>query len=255
MDKDRKRQKPGQGGNWKQFLGFLRKAKLVVNYLCMLVLSLAVSVSQLFANARSVRSVRNSVWKRMMGVEEGYYGENTPTRLLSAVTSDAEVTVTSLITVIISVPSLILYFVMCMGQLSAYNGKLLAVLFILVPVYILYAIFMGRWQEKTGHAIQARIGGLTGFLTERIRNLPLIKSFATEAKEEEKGVSAARELYKANVQFQYIQGILVSFIFITEAVGTVVAVIWGSMLLRGGEIDFESWLAFFLFVRKCSHRG
>lgn len=290
MKEDRRQQKAGQGGSWKQFWGFFRKVKfswgwiflslavsivyygavsfipgstaalfagdfgmgailgLVVNYLCMLVLSLAVSVSQLFANARSVRSARNCVWKRMMGVEESFYGENTPARLLSAVTSDAEVTVTSLITVIISVPSMLLYFVMCIGQLSAYNGKLVAVLFILVPVYILYALFMGRWQEKTGHSIQARIGGLTGFLTERIRNLPLIKSFATEAREEEKGVAAAKELYRANVQFQYIQGILVAYIFVTEAVGTVAAVIWGSALLRSGEIDLEAWLAFFLFV-------
>ncbi len=82
----------------------------------------------------------------------------------------------------------------------------------------------------------------------RIRNLPLIKSFATEKKEEEKGVAAAGELYKANVQFQYIQGVLVSYLFVTEAVGIVAAVIWGSMLLRNGEITLEAWLAFFLFV-------
>ena len=221
---------------------------LVINNLAMLALSLVSSISQLIANARSVRSVRNSVWKRMMGVQTSWYGANEPGRLLSAVTSDAEITVTSLITVIISVPSMLMYFFMCMGQLSGYNGKLLGVLFIMVPVYILYAVFMGRWQRKTGQAIQMKIGGLTGFLTERIRNLTLIKSFATEKKEEEKGVAAAGELYKANVQYQYIQGILVSYIFITEAIGTVVAVIWGSMLLRSGEITLEAWLAFFLFV-------
>ena len=129
----------------------------------------------------------------------------------------------SLIAVIISVPSSLMFLMMCMGQLSSYNGKLLGVLFIVVPVYVLYAVFMGRWQQRTGQAIQMKIGGLTGFLTERIRNLPLIKSFATEKKEEEKGVAAAKELYKANVQFQYIQGVLAAYIFITEAVGIVAA--------------------------------
>ncbi len=221
---------------------------LVINNLAMLALSLVSSISQLIANARSVRSVRNSIWKRMMGVQTSWYGENDPGRLLSAVTSDAEVTVASLIAVIISVPSSLMFLMMCMGQLSSYNGKLLGVLFIVVPVYVLYAVFMGRWQQRTGQAIQMKIGGLTGFLTERIRNLPLIKSFATEKKEEEKGVAAAKELYKANVQFQYIQGVLAAYIFITEAVGIVAAVIWGSMLLRNGEITLEAWLAFFLFV-------
>ena len=82
---------------------------LVINYAGTLVLSLAVSITQLFAQARSVRSVRNSVWKRMMGIQSSYYNDNEPERLLSAVTSDAENTVSSLITVIVTVPSLLMY--------------------------------------------------------------------------------------------------------------------------------------------------
>ena len=221
---------------------------LVVNYVCMLVLSLATSVSQLFASAKSVRSARISVWRKMVNIRTDYYNENAPEQLLSAVTNDAEMTVTSLIMVIISVPSMIMYLIMCLAQISSYNGKLLAVLFVLIPVYIAYAFLMGRWQYKTGRTIQMKIGGLTGFLTERIRNLTLIKCFATEAKEEAAGEETITKLYKANVQFRYISGVLNAYTFVTEAIATVVAVIWGSMLLRSGEINLESWLAFFLFV-------
>ena len=120
----------------------------------------------------------------MMGIRMDYYNENDPGKLLSAVTSDTEATISLLITVIISVPSMILYLFMCLTQVSMYNKKLLAVLFVLIPVYILYAIFMGRLQYRIGRNIQVRIGGLTGFLSERIRNLTLIKSFVTEKKEE-----------------------------------------------------------------------
>lgn len=221
---------------------------LVLNYVCTLVLSLVTSISRLIAESKSVRSVRNSVWKRMIGVKAEYYDEHDPGRLLSAVTSDAETTVTSLIAVIIMIPSLIMYLVMCLAQISMYNRKLLAVLFVLVPAYIAYGFFMGRWMFGTGRAVQMRIGGLTGFLTERIRNLLLIKSFAAEKKEVEKGVAAAEGLYKANVQYQYITGVQVAFTFVTEAVGIVTAVLWGCHLLQNGEIDLEAWLAFFLFV-------
>lgn len=221
---------------------------LVLNYVGTLVLSLVTSILMLIAQAKSTRSLRNSVWKRMMGIQSRYYDQNTPDRLLSAVTSDAEITVTNLTTVIVMVPSLAMYLMMSLAQVSMYSPKLLAVLFVLVPVYILYGVLMGRWVYKTGRSIQTRIGGLTGFLTERIRNLTLIKSFVTEKQEEEKGVSAAGELYKANVQYQYINGVSVAYTFVTEAVGIVIAVIWGSMLLRTGEIGLEAWLAFFLFV-------
>ena len=221
---------------------------LVINYVCMLVLSLASSVSQLFAEGRSTRSIRNSLWKHMMGVKSSYYDRNDPSKLLSAVTSDAEETATTLVLVIVMIPSLVIYLFSCIVQLSYYSKKLLAILFVLIPVYILYAFFMGRWTYKTGRSIQMRIGGLTGFLSERIRNLGLIKSFATEKEEEEKGFEASKKLYKANVQYEYINGIVTAYTFVTEAVGIVLAVIWGCMLLRKGEIDLEAWLAFYLFV-------
>lgn len=221
---------------------------VVVNYLGTLVLSLVSSICQLIAEARSVRSARNSLWQRMMNIRTDHYDANDPGRLLSAVTSDAEATVTALITVVVSVPSLLIYLFMCLAQVSAYSPRLLAVLFVLVPVYALYGFFMGRWQFRTGNAIQTRIGGLTGFLSERIRNLSLIKAFATEQKEEDAGIETAESLYKANVQYQYINGIVTGYTMFTEAVGIVLAVIWGSMLLRNGEIDLQAWLAFFLFV-------
>ena len=221
---------------------------LVLNYVCMLILSLMVSVAQLIAQAKAVRSARHSVWRCMMHVRTSYYNEHAPGRLLSAVTSDTETTVSSLITVIVMIPSAIMYLLMCLAQISVYNRKLMAVLFFLVPVYFLYAVLMGRWQYKTGRAIQMRIGGLTGFLTERIRNLTLIKSFATEQQEEDKGVAAAGDLYRANVQYQYIGGVIAAYTLVTEAIGVVAAVIWGSILLRNGEIELEAWLAFFLFV-------
>lgn len=221
---------------------------VVINYSLTLVLSLASSILQLFAEGRSVRSARNSVWKRMMNIKASYYDGHRPNELLSAVTSDTEITVSTLITVIISIPSSLFYLLMCLMQVSAYSTKLLAVVFFLIPVYILYGIVMGRWQYRTGRSIQVRIGGLTGFLTERIRNLTLIKNFAKEDREEKAGVGASEKLYGAKVQYQYISGIVAGYTMVTEAIGILAAVLWGSRLLRQGEVDLEAWLAFFIFV-------
>ena len=221
---------------------------VVINYTLTLVLSLASSIIQLFAQGRSVRSARNSVWKHMMKISTSYYDKHGANQLLSAITSDTEAAVSSLISIIISIPSLILYLVMCLMQISNYSSRLLMVVFILIPVYILYGVLMGRWQYRTGRSIQTRIGGLTGFLTERIRNLTLIKSFTQEEKEETNGVQVSGELYRANVQYQYINGIVGGYTMVTEAIGILAAVLWGSMLLKQGEINLEAFLAFFMFV-------
>lgn len=221
---------------------------VVVNYSLMLILSLVSSVLQLLAEGRSVRSARNSVWERMMNIRTSYYDKHGPNELLSAVTSDTEVTVSALITVIVSIPSLLMYLLMCLMQISSYSIKLLAVVFVLIPVYVVYGILMGRWQCRTGRSIQVRIGGLTGFLTERIRNLTLIKIFTRENAEERTGIGASEELYKANLQYQYIIGIVSGYTMVTEAIGILAAVLWGCVLLKQGEIDLAAWLAFFMFV-------
>ena len=221
---------------------------LVINLGCNLILSLSTGIAELIATAKAVRSARKAVWKRMMHIKSSFYNENESNKLLSAVTSDTEATVSSIISLIIMIPSLMLYLVMCLGQVAMYSPKLLAVLFVVIPVYVLYGIFMGRYQYKVGLNIQTRIGGLTGFLTERIRNLSLIKAFTTEKEEVEKGLEASKGLYKAKMQFAYINGAVAGYTMITEAIAIVAAVLWASMLLRNGEIELEAWLAFFLFV-------
>ena len=220
----------------------------IINYAAMLVLQAISATCALLANAKSVQSVRNAVWKRMMGIQNSFYDRYNAGGLLSTVTSDTENTITALLNLIVTIPGLLTYLITAIPLMNAYSPKLMAVIFVLIPVYILYSFLMGRWQYKVGLRIQTRIGGLTGFLTERIRNLTLIKTFVTEKLEEQKGELAAKELCKANVDYAYVNGVVVAYTMLTEAVGIIIAVIWGCMLLRRGEIDLPAWLAFFLFV-------
>lgn len=220
----------------------------ILSYLSLLGSQVLVLVFMLLAEAKSVRSSRNAVWKRMMGIQTSYYDKKSSATMLSAVTSDTEQTVSSMLQLFVLIPGLLTYLVSSLKKIGDYNPKLMLAIVVLIPVYIVYAIFMGRWQYKVGRKVQMRIGGLTGFLTERIKNLTLIKSFVTEKKEEENGTEAAKELYRANTEFARLNAVLVAYTMLTEVVGIVIAVIWGSILLKRGEIDLTQWLAFFLFV-------
>lgn len=220
----------------------------ILAYVTMFLAQAIVSVMSLIAEAKSVRSSRRAVWKRMMGIQSKYYDEKNAATMLSAITSDTEQTVMSLLNLIILIPGLITYLISAMTMINGYSPKLLLAVVVLIPVYILYSVLMGRWQYKIGRKIQMRIGGLTGFLTERIRNLTLIKSFVTEKKEEEKGTLASSELYKAKVDSAKMNAVVVAYTMGAEVIGIIIAVIWGSILLKNGEIELTDWLAFFLFV-------
>ena len=220
----------------------------ILSYVSLLLAQIAVLVCGLFAEVKSVRSARNAVWKRMMGITNSYYDKKSAGTLLSAVTSDTEQTVALMIQLVILIPGIITYLFTSSKEIGGYSPKLFLAIVVLIPVYIVYAIFMGRWQYKVGRRIQMKIGGLTGFLTERIRNLKLIKSFVTERREEENGTAAAKELYQANLESARLNAVVVVYTMLTEVVGIIIAVIWGSVLLKNGEITLQQWLAFFLFV-------
>lgn len=220
----------------------------VMNYSLTLLLLVVTSVGSIVAQAKSVRSVRKAVWTRMMGIRTSFYDKYDSSKLLSAVTSDTETAVATLMTVLVTIPGLIFYLMQALPIINDFSPKLLWAILVLIPFYILYAIFMGRWQFKVGMRIQARIGGLTGYLTDRIRNLTMIKSFATEEVEEEKGVETAQKLYKGNMDFAYVNSVVVAYTLIAEIAGVVIAVILGCALLRTDEIDLQSWLTFYLFA-------
>jgi len=221
---------------------------VVINYSSTLGLLVLVSGASLIAESKSVRSVRKAVWTRMMGIQTSYYDQHNANQLLSTITSDTATTVGALLQMLVTVPGLFMYLSMALPQINSFSPKLLWAVLVLIPVYIVYALLMGRWQYRVGKRIQTRIGGLTGFLTERIRNLTMIKSFVTEKQEEDKGVAVSRELYKANMDYAYVNGVVVAYTLLAEVLGIIIAVLWGCSLLKSGEITLESWLAFYLFV-------
>ncbi|MCF0135628.1 MAG: ABC transporter ATP-binding protein [Lachnospiraceae bacterium] len=221
---------------------------VLVNYSVIMVMLLLIGAVSVIAEAKSVRSVRKSVWKRMMGIKTSYYDEHGANYLLSAVTSDTQLSVSSLISVITVLPGQISYLAKAIPQINGFSPKLVWAIVILIPVYVGYAFLIGRWQYKVGMTIQGRIGTLTGYLSDRIRNLSLIKSFGTEEKEEAKGLEASKELYQANIEFGHMNAVIVAYTIGAEVLGTILAVVWGSILLKNQEITTEEWLTFFLFA-------
>ena len=221
---------------------------VVVFYGCQLLLSVVINLVSLFATSRSVRSARNTIWSRMMGVQTSFYQDNTPEELLSAITNDTQAAVNNIVTLATATIPSVYYMFRSFSMVSGYSWKLLLTLLIMVPVYILYGIFVGKWQFKTSHRIQSRIGGLTGYLAERLRNLSLIKSYANEAEEDANGQHTVKELYKAKSHAVYINSAAAAYIMGTEVISIVSAVLIAAVLMRNGELTIEGWLAFYMFL-------
>lgn len=221
---------------------------VVTLYLGQTGLSLVVGIIDLYATARSVRRAQEIIWKRMMGVETAFYAENTPESLLSAVTSDTQSAVEGIVLLASGTIPSFYYMLRSFRTVSGYNPKLLLSLLVMVPVYLIYAIFIGKWQFKTNFRIQTRIGQLTGYLAERLRNLGLIKSYVNETQEDANGQKTAKALYNAKLHTKYITAVDSGYLFLTDGISIAVAVVFASVLMRNGELDLEGWLTFFMFL-------
>ena len=111
---------------------------VVVNYATTMTFLVIVGVVSLIAEAKSVLSVRKAVWSRMMGIQSKFYDEHSANQLLSAVTSDTEVTVALLMQMLVTVPGLITYLLTAIPQIGGFSPKLLWAVVIPIPLYIIY---------------------------------------------------------------------------------------------------------------------
>ncbi len=233
------------------FAGDFTSAALGKMFLYVLLAAVLLAGTELLevaAEAYSLTNLRKVIWKAMLSMrksDETIYGEE---KLVSSVTVDAEEAVVSIVKFFTTFFAAILLIAEAIRETSVLHGQLLWGIAMLVPFHLAYAIFLGRWQKKTNSRILVRIGGLTGYLAERLRNLALIRAFSAQDKEIEEGRKAIRELHDAKLQETYIATVEAAYEYAAEVIAVVAAVLLGSHLMKTGSITREAWMTFFLLM-------
>ena len=196
----------------------------------------------------AVRRAQEVLWGRMLRLDMVYYDTHNPANLMSTLTNDADTAVKSLISQLVSMIPSVYYLVRVCLTLRSYDFRLLLSILILIPVNVIYVVVLGRWRYEVNAGIYSRIGSLTAYLAERVSNIYLIRSFTNEAQEEKNGLEAAEGLYKAQIRSAKVT--LASNIAagLMEVLQRGVPIIFGMVLLQGGYINMQQWIAFFLFT-------
>lgn len=209
--------------------------------------SFAASMLNAYAMSYGIKSLQASVWKKMMRVGIGYYDENDPTKQASLLTNDAEVG--GWIPQVMSyIPSMATLIVTSLLMLKSYNPKLLLILILIVPLNIVYIVLVGVWQENLSTRSTLKVGNLTGYLSERIRNLAMIKVFTAEERERRNGKKVITDIYEIGKETSILAAVIVNFAKVNTVIATVATVIWGCHLLRNGEINQMQFIAFSGYV-------
>lgn len=221
----------------------------VLFYVTLGLMSFVMVLGLVQAQTFSVFRARKSLWKKMLGMRMDYFDRNDPSDLMSAITSDANDALTSFVNIIVYFVPTIYYIVKALMRINEYHWILAVSCFALLPLKFLYAWIMGKHFQVNSARVYEKIGGLTGFLADRINHLPLIKTYTNEQKEKEAGESAAHKLSKANMMLVHLDNIASAFVSIMDILQKFIVVIVAVVLLQRGEITIAVWLAFFLFCQ------
>ena len=200
-----------------------------------------------FTCRMAVRNARTKVWGGMTRVRMDYYDSHTPTALTSAVTNDLEESVRLLVNLIITILPSLYYLVAATLTISEYDPLLVISVLIPLPLQYVYMVVVGRWNYKVQAGIFGRIGQLTGYLAERVKNLPLIKQFCTEPEELKNGQAASKDLFDANMDAAKVECASTGFSTVISVVQQITIIFFGVILLQKGRIDISQWIAFFMF--------
>lgn len=195
----------------------------------------------------SVRNARNKVWGEMVRIRADYYDRHTPTALTSAITNDLEAGIGGLAYLIVSVIPTIYYIVAALVVIGDFDRLLLLPILVLIPIKYIYMVVVSHWMYKAQAGIYHRIGVFTGYLGERVKNLPLIKQFCTEKEELKNGQAASKNLFDAQMRSTRVACADSGIATVINLLQHMANIIFGAILLQQGRITAADWVAFFLF--------
>ena len=199
-------------------------------------------------NFKIDRSFRTLVWKKLLHSPIALFDKEKPSELVSRTAAD-----TANISMIFSyvIPSTIgmVYFTYTtIQELFTYNWRLGAIQLIYIPIYLGLTIWYGNWQFKTNKKVQEKLSKLTQFLSELLTNIPLIKAFVNEKKEEKRGRSIIDGYYKASLTRSIIDWVEIPVSGILGLIQSVLVIVSGIYLVSRDIITIDIWLAYFFYV-------
>lgn len=126
------------------------------------------------------------------------------------------------------------------------SGKLTLMLLSVLPVFVIIAVFFGRFIRKLSRQAQDKLAESNTIVEETLQGISNVKAFVNETYEVYRYNKSIREVVVIALRGAKFRGIFASFIIFC-LLGTIVTVVWyGAHLVQTGEISMASMVTFIL---------
>lgn len=205
---------------------------------------------QSITKAKIDKNLRKLMWSTMMNSEIVFFDKNSSKEMISRVAYDIESISNILIGTILQWIISLYTLYLCIVEIRKYDIRLVMGLLILFPIVVLNAYVFGKLYFNNHILVNENISKLTQFLSELLNNIPLIKAFSNEEKEEKRGKGIIQCLYKLHKKITLIEASSETLQSAISLASTVIVVVLGRKLVSEGTITIGAWIAYYLYSER-----
>ena len=215
-------------------------------------LSMISSYIQGYTRCKINKRVLDTVWAKILGLPVSVYYRINPRELISRTTTDTSAMGDIFVTAIIGVVSNLFAIYFSLSYISGYHRTLFLIQLSIIPALVILKIINGKVSFTYSYRQQLKLAFLTEYLSQKLINIPLIKVFSKEDYEKKKGSEVIREYNRSRYFLGVVDILFTTLDQVVLVANTVIAVIAGSILIKRGEIDTGTWIAYYMYSQTIS---
>lgn len=203
--------------------------------------------------ARIDRNLRRMVWDKITRLPMSYFDKNPPKDLISRITDDTGSISGLIIQTIVPFFTGLYSLYVLFRRIGTYDSSLMWSLLAVVPFVVLTGFIMGKMRFGINDTTTRRTAAMVRELSEKVTNVPLIKSFAKEEQEIETGSSYMTALYKTARKSSWIAQLSSPVYTMVGVLQVIVIVLVGRNFYMTGALDLTQWIAYLAFATQIAN--
>lgn len=225
---------------------------LIIAIMVILVLWIISSILSIYllqyVGLKVVRRLRDILWSKMLHLKSEYYQDEFSGELISRITNDTTALREFVSTKVIDFVTNLMTLVGAVVILFLLDVQMTIVLLLSVPVILLIIVPVGNKLYKISLDEQEEMSRLTGFLSQTLSEIKLVKAYGMEEEEYNNGKSTFKELFRFGVKRARIESVLAPLIMIASMAMFTFIIGFGAYRVSIGAVTSGDLVAFLLYL-------
>ncbi|WP_459129253.1 ABC transporter ATP-binding protein [Guggenheimella bovis] len=230
--------------------GEIQEPGLVNDYIYYSAIGLLASLAPLLSNYVNIlfeSKIQTATWKSFISLPIKVYERLVPSTLISRVTSDS-VLAARIIDEILTILQILFSLYFSIEMMFSFSTSLTWVILAMVVFYSVLFVAARNWIFEITFMLQDALSMLTGFFSERLGNMKLMKASAAEEEEIKRGHELNEAKFQIDVSRIKYDTVLTGFQHLMRAILTGIVLVGGSVMVNEGTLQLEELISFYMFI-------